>query len=287
VRDVIIIGKGPAGISAAVYLKRANIDVLVIGKGKGSLERAEAIENYFGFVEPISGSELVDRGIEQAKRLGVEILSDEVVGINQEEAFVVQTSNSEFQAKVVLIATGLSRSGLKVKGFEALSGKGISFCAVCDGFFYRDKALAVIGNGDYAATEIADLHHFTQNIKLFTNGVDITTDKLSPDQIVISDKIIEIKGQDRVESIITDKGEYPVDGIFVAMGTASATDFAKTLGALTQGASLVVNENFMTSVDGIFAAGDCIGGFLQVAKSVSDGANASKHIIKYIKSSPL
>ena len=286
-RDVIIVGKGPAGISAAIYLKRANIDVLVIGKGKGSLEKAEAIENYYGFVEPINGSELLSRGIAQAERLGVEILSDEVVGIKQEEGFVVETSHSEYKAKVILLATGMSRAGLKVKGFEALSGKGISFCAVCDGFFYRNKALAVIGNGDYAASEIVDLNHFTQDIKLFTNDHDITTDKLAAGQVTVSDKIIEIKGQDRVEAIITDKGEYPVDGIFVAMGTASATDFAKSLGALTEGINLIVNENFMTTVDGIFAAGDCIGGFWQISKSVSDGANASRHIAKHLKTSPL
>jgi len=131
------------------------------------------------------------------------------------------------------------------------------------------------------------LNHFTQDIILFTNGLDITTSKWATGQVTVSDKIIEIKGQDRVEAIITDKDEYPVDGIFVALGTASATDFAKSLGALTEGSNLIVNENFMTTVDGIFAAGDCIGGFWQVSKSVSDGANASKHIISYLKASPL
>ncbi len=283
-KDVIIIGKGPAGISAAIYLKRANIDVLVIGKGNGSLEKSEMIENYYGFVEPISGIELLNRGIAQAERLGVEILSDEVVGIKQEEHFVVETTNGNLEAKIVLLATGMSRAGLKVKGFETLSGKGISFCAVCDGFFYRNKSLAVIGNGDYAATEIADLKHFTQDIKLFTNGLDITTKKLVADQSIVTEKILEIKGQDHVEAIITTNGEYPLDGIFVAMGTASANDFAKSLGALTQGTNLIVDENYMTTVEGIFAAGDCIGGFWQISKSVSDGANASKHIIKYLKS---
>ncbi|MBK5246580.1 MAG: FAD-dependent oxidoreductase [Peptostreptococcaceae bacterium] len=286
-RDVIIIGKGPAGISAAIYLKRANLDVLVIGKGMGSLEKAEKIENYYGFPEPVSGIELLNRGITQAEKLGIQILSDEVVGIKQEENFIVQTTNSEFEARVVLLATGMTRSGLKVKGFDSLNGKGISFCAVCDGFFYRDKPLAVIGNGDYAASEIADLQHFTQNIKLFTNGLDTTTNKLAPEQLIVSDKILEIKGQDRVETIVTDKGEYLVDGIFVALGTASATDFAKSLGALTEGTNLIVNENFMTTINGIFAAGDCIGGFWQVSKAVSDGANASKHIISYLKASPL
>ena len=282
-RDVIIIGKGPAGISAAIYLKRANVDVLVIGKDKGSLEKAEAIENYFGVAEPISGSELLNRGIAQATRLGIEILTEEVVGIKQDENFIVQTSNSELEARVVLLATGMSRSGLKVKGFDTLSGKGISFCAVCDGFFYRGKSLAVIGSGDYAASEIADLEHFTQNIKLFTNGAAVTTNHLKESQIIVSDVIMEIKGEDRVEAIVTEHGEYPVDGVFVAMGTASATDFAKTLGALTEGSNLIVDKNYMTTIEGIFAAGDCIGGFWQVAKAVSDGAVASKGIIQYLK----
>lgn len=282
-RDIIIIGKGPAGISAAIYLKRANMDVLVIGKDQGSLEKAETIENYFGFAEPISGVELLNRGIAQAERLGVEIITDEVVGIKQDEYFTVQTTHSELEARVVLLATGMSRSGLKVKGFEALSGKGISFCATCDGFFYRGKSLAVIGNGDYAAAEMGDLEPFTQNIKLFTNGEALTTTHLKESQIIIPDKILEIKGSDRVEAIVTETGEYPVDGIFVAMGTASATDFAKTLGALTEGSNLIVDKNFMTTVDGIFAAGDCVGGFWQVSKAVADGANASKGIIKHLK----
>jgi thioredoxin reductase (NADPH) len=286
-RDVVIIGKGPAGISAAIYLKRANIDVLVIGKGMGSLEKAEKIENYYGFPEPVTGIELLNRGIAQAEKLGIQILSDEVVGIKQEENFIVQTTNAEFEARVVLLATGMTRSGLKVKGFDSLNGKGISFCAVCDGFFYRDKPLAVIGNGDYAASEIADLQHFTQDIKLFTNGLNISSNKLTSGQFTVCDKILEIKGENHVESIITDKGEYPVAGIFVALGTASATDFAKSLGALTEGTNLIVAKDFMTTIDGVFAAGDCIGGFWQVSKAVSDGANASKHIISYLKANPL
>ena len=283
-RDVIIVGKGPAGLSAAVYLKRAGIDVLVIGKGMGSLEHAEAIENYFGFEAPIAGSQLLEKGYAQVNRLGIEMKADEVVGIRQEDNFIVQTVNEEIAARAVLIATGKSRAGLKVKGFEELSGKGISFCAVCDGFFYRGKALAVIGNGDYAASEINDLKHITDNIVLFTNGMDIVTDRLDSNQKIINEKIIEIKGTNKVESIVTDKGEYPLDGIFVAMGTASATDFASKLGALTGGGNIIVDPNMMTTVEGVFAAGDCIGGFLQVAKAVSDGAVASKSIVKYIKS---
>jgi thioredoxin reductase (NADPH) len=259
------------------------LDVLVIGKDHGSLTTAEAIENYFGFVEPISGLELLARGTKQAERLGVEFLTDEVVGIKQEENFIIQTVNDEIEGAVVLIATGMSRSGLKVKGFEELRGKGISFCAVCDGFFYRGKSLAVIGNGDYAASEITDLKHFTQDVKLFTNGMEVNTNNLAEGQTVITDKILAIKGTDRVEAVVTEKGEYPVDGVFAAIGTASATDFAAKLGALTSGSNLIVDSNLMTTVEGVFAAGDCIGGFWQVAKAVSDGAIVSKGIIQYVK----
>jgi len=282
-RDVVIIGKGPAGLSAAIYLKRANLDVLVIGKDLGSLATAEAVENYYGFVNPISGPELLALGLAQAERLGTEIITDEVVGIRQEEHFVVQTVNGEIETTAVLIATGMSRAGLKVKGFDELRGKGVSFCAVCDGFFYRGKPLAVIGNGDYAASEIGDLKHFTQDVKLFTNGMTVNTKNLADGQIVITDKIIEIKGTDRVEAVVTEKGEYPVEGVFAAIGTASATDFAAKLGALTTGSSLIVDSNLMTTAEGVFAAGDCIGGFWQVAKAVSDGAVVSKGIISYVK----
>jgi thioredoxin reductase (NADPH) len=282
-RDVIIIGKGPAALSAALYLKRANLDVLVIGKDYGSLEKASSIDNYFGVPGGISGMELLEKGYEQARELDIEIRTEEVTGIRQEDNFIVQTTVGETEAIAVLIATGKSRAGLKVTGFEELSGKGISFCAVCDGFFYRGKSLAVIGNGDYAAAEIADLHHYTQDITLFTNGAPLITQRLNPDQKINHEKILEIKGTDRVEAIITEGGTYPVDGIFVAMGTASAVDFASKIGALVGGGNIIVDPAFMTTVEGVFSAGDCTGGFLQVAKAVSDGAVASKGIIKFVK----
>ena len=282
-RDVIIIGKGPAALSAAIYLKRANLDVLVIGKDYGSLEKAGAIDNYFGVPVGISGMELLEKGYEQARELDIEIRTEEVTGIRQEDNFIVQTTVGETEAIAVLIATGKSRAGLKVAGFEELSGKGISFCAVCDGFFYRGKSLAVIGNGDYAAAEITDLHHYTKDITLFTNGAPLITQRLNPDQKINHEKILEIKGTDRVDAIITEGGAFPVDGIFVAMGTASAVDFASKIGALVGGGNIIVDPAFMTTVEGVFAAGDCTGGFLQVAKAVSDGAVASKGIIKFVK----
>ncbi len=282
-KQAIVVGKGPAGISAAIYLKRAGIDVAVIGKGLGSLERSERIENYYGLQEPVSGKELVEKGIAQAKSFDIDIISDEVVSIEKYESFIIKTADEEFEAQAVLLATGKSRAKFSIEGFEKFVGRGICFCAVCDGFFYRNKRIALIGNGDYAANELNQLRNFTKDIKIFTNGEKITT-QLFPDDIeIITDKISEFYGDDKINGIIAGNNKYETDGVFVALGTASASDFARKLGVITQKDDIVVDENFMTNVDGLFAAGDATGGFLQIAKAVSDGAHASKGMIKYIK----
>ena len=282
--DAIVIGKGPAGITAAIYLARANRDVLVIGKGIGALEKAEKVDNYYGFTQTISGEELSTHGIEQAKRLGIEILTDEVTSIEKANAFTVNTPTNTYQAKSIFLASGKQRTGLKVKGFREFQGRGISFCAVCDGFFYRGKELALIGNGDYAAHEYEQLRSFTDKITVFTDGnKDIS--KLFPDDAnIVYDKITEISGDVKVEKITTSDGKsHSIDGIFVAIGTAGASNFAQTLGIITQNDNIVVDQDYMTNLDGLFAGGDCIGGLAQIAKSVSDGANAATNMIRYIK----
>lgn len=287
--DTIIIGKGPAGISAAIYLVRGGFSVLVIGKGRGSLDRAEKIENYYGFPEPVTGAELFDRGIAQAQRLGVPVINEEVVEIGMEDSFFVKTVSGVYRARTILLATGKSRSGMKVPGFDELRGKGISFCATCDGFFYRNKQLAVLGSGDYAANELHELLAFTKNITLFTNGVSLSSAAFPADIPVINEKITaftsaESPSGSRLSGISTGDGkDYPFDGVFVALGTAGAADFAAKTGVEVNGTDIVVNHEFMTNIPGLFAAGDCIGGFLQIAKAVGDGALASKNIIGFLK----
>lgn len=282
--DTIIIGKGPAGISASLYAVRAGFSVLVIGMGHGALEKADKIDNYYGFPEPIGGLELVDRGIAQATRLGVEIRQEEVIEIGQEETYLVKTASGSYQGKTLLLATGKSRFHLKVPGFEAFRGKGISFCATCDGFFYRKKRLAVIGNGDYAVNELHELRAFTDDITLFTNGLSVSSSQFPPDITVISEKILSFTGDERLSGITTTDGiVHPFDGVFVALGTAGAADFAAKIGVEVNGSDIVVDSDFMTNIPGLFAAGDCVGGFLQIAKAVSDGALAAKAIIGYIK----
>lgn len=283
-KDCVVIGKGPAGISAAVYLKRAGLDVVVVGKGYGALVKTDKIENYYGFVEPISGKDLVELGLKQAERIGIPIVTDEIISITKEENYIVQGLESKFEAKTVLFAMGKSRKGIKAKGFEEYKGRGISFCAVCDGFFYKGKKLAVIGSGDYAVAELGELTNFTKDITLFTNGSEITASNLPEGIKVVKEPITEIFGEQAVKGIRTKEQDYPVDGIFVAIGTAGATDFATKLGVYIDGDNIEVDEDFMTNLEGLYAAGDCVGGFLQISTAVADGANASKAMIKYIKS---
>ena len=282
--DAIIIGKGPAGISASLYLARAGYSALVIGKDAGALERAEKIENYYGFPSAVSGIELVNRGIAQAERFGVSIKSEEVVHVGIEDNFLIKTTENEYKAKILLLATGKARTTLRVPGFEALRGKGISFCATCDGFLYRGKKLAVIGTGDYAVNELSELLRFTHDITLFTHGEEITAAALPDDIPVVSEKIAAFEGSDHILGIRTEPGTlYSVEGCFVAIGTAGAADFAAKTGIEVTKSDIVVDSSFMTNIPGIFAAGDCVGGFLQIAKAVSDGAHAAKGMISYLK----
>jgi thioredoxin reductase (NADPH) len=284
--DAIIIGKGPAGISASLYLARAGYRVLVVGKDGGALERAEKIENYYGLPEPLTGAELVERGIGQAERLGAAVRTCEIVGISIEDDFVVKSTEGELRARVVLIATGKSRAVLAVPGFEEFRGKGISFCATCDGFFYRKKRLAVIGSGDYAASELEELLPFTNDITLFTNGASASSQRFPEGIPRVTSPIELFTGSDRLSAIVTADGvEHSVDGAFVAIGTAGAADFAAKIGIAVEGDTIVVARDFMTNLPGLFAAGDCIGGFYQVAKAVSDGALAAKAMIAFLKKS--
>lgn len=280
--DTIIIGKGPSGISAAVYLKRAGLNVLVIGKDRGTLEKAGHIENYYGITVPISGKALFNRGIKQAQRLDIEIITDEVTSIEYFDGLTVKTSSALYKAKSLLFAIGKKKKTVNIKGVKEFSGNGISWCAVCDGFFYKNKNAAVIGNGALALSEAEYLRKITDKVTIFTDGGDIKHPAAS-DFNIITDKITEIFGTVKVEGIRTEKAEYSVDGIFIAKGSAGAEEFALKMGLETKDGNIVVDKDFQTNIPGVYAAGDCIGGFLQVAKAVSDGANAANSIIKFVK----
>lgn len=280
--DVIVVGGGPAGVSAAIYLKRFKLNVAIIMKDSGTLGKTDHIENYYGFVEPITGKELFENGINQAKRLEIPVYTEEVLGIEYFDTFTVKTTFGEHEAKAVLLATGANRSSLRVKGFNDFVGKGISFCAVCDGFIYRGKHIAIVGSGDFMLEELDVLRNFSDNITVFTDNQPLE-EELEGVKVVTS-KVTEIKGTEKIETIVTKDGEYDVDVLFVAMGTPSAADFALRMGAFTDKNDIVVDKHLMTNIPGLFAAGDCIGGgWLQIVKAASDGSLAAFEINKYLR----
>jgi len=281
--DVIIIGNGPAGISAALYARRGGLRTLVIGRDNGSLAKADKIENYFGFAQPVSGEELINDGIVSAKRLGVDVITDEVIGMQYNGNIIIKTQQGQYEALSAIIATGITRNAPKIKGLAQFEGKGVSYCAVCDGFFYRGKDVCVIGEGSYAAHEAAELLPIVNTVTIATNGADISA--YVPDGVkVITEKITEVKGAGLVESIEFENGEtLNVSGIFIAVGAAGSTDLAKKVGAQIDGNKIIVDDNMATNVPGLYAAGDCTAGMLQISKAVYDGAKAGTEVIKYVR----
>lgn len=281
--DVVIIGKGPAGISASLYTKRAGLSTCVIGKDGGALEKAEQIENYYGLKEMISGKELIETGLKQADNLGVEIITDEVLSIAWKNDFKITTKKQEIEAKAVVLATGTSRVKPKIKGIEEYEGKGISYCAVCDAFFYRGKNVGVLGNGNYALHEVQELLPVVKSVTILTNGkvpLDFRSDEVNIEQKTIR----EFRGDTILQNIIfEDESVITLDGVFIAEGIASSVDFARKLGAVVQDNYIVVNDKMETTIPGLYAAGDCTGGLLQVSKAVYEGAKAGTEVVKWIR----
>jgi len=277
--DVIIIGSGPAGISAALYSKRRNLNVLVLSKGNGALEKAEKIENYYGVENGISGKQLYENGIKQAQKLGITIIEDEVIGIDYIEKYKVETVNSEYEAKAVILATGANRNTPNIKGIREFEGKGVSFCAVCDSFFYRGKDVVVIGDGNYAIHEVETLRPVVKSVTILTNGKELIENR-DIDVDVNNKKIREFRGQEKIEEVeFEDNTKEKISGVFVAIGTASSSDLARKIGARVENNNIVVDENMQTTVPGLFACGDCTGGLLQISKAVYEGAKAGLAVL--------
>lgn len=285
-KKVIVIGSGPAGISASLYLKRSGkIDVTVISKGMGALEKAEKIENFYGFETAVTGAELHKRGVEGAKNLGIDFLEEQVVSLNFDENFkpVVETDKNKYISDAVLIATGASRKSPNIKGLKEFEGKGISYCAVCDAFFYRNKNVAVLGNGEYALHEAMILAQISKSVTILSNGLEINAE--IPENInIIRKKIASINGKKTVQSVTFDDGDvFETSGIFIALGVAGSTDLARKIGVEVSQNKIVVNDDMQTNIPFIFAAGDCTDGIMQVSKAVADGARAGLAMIKFLK----
>ena len=282
--DVIIVGAGPAGISASLYTQRANLKTLIIYQENSALDKAKNIQNYYGFEEGISGKELFEKGIKQAQNLGVKLVKDEIVKIEKkEEIFLVNSIKEDYKSKVVILATGNKKTRPNIKGIEEFEGKGISYCAICDGFFYKNKNVAVVGSGNYAILETMELISVAKNITILTNGKELP--EYRAENVDLNSKEIkQIQGDKKVEEIeFKDNSKLKVDGIFIAEGVAGSTDFAQKLGAMTNKNNILVNENMQTTIKGLYACGDCTGGLLQVSKAVYEGAKAGIEIINYLR----
>ena len=282
--DVIIVGAGPAGISAGLYAKRANLDVLILYYGEAELEKAHKIDNYYGFEDGIAGEDLYNIGISQAKKLGIEVLEREILSIeiNKNLQFEAKTMDEIFESKSIIIAAGNKKNRPNIKGIEEFEGKGVSYCAICDGFFYKDKNVAVIGNGNYAINEANDLVNVVNSVKILSNGDEGPQNR----SYEIDDrKIKQIIGDKKVKAIEFEDGKkIDVDGIFIAQGIAGGNDFAKKLGVVSNKDDIVVNDNMETNIKGVYACGDVTGGLLQVSKAVYEGSKAGIAASNYIKS---
>ncbi|MCL1862312.1 MAG: NAD(P)/FAD-dependent oxidoreductase [Defluviitaleaceae bacterium] len=287
--SVLIVGGGPAGVTAAIYTARAGLNTTIIYKDFGALEKAH-VENYYGFSK-ISGKSLVEKGLRQARKFGTKTIRDEVVNIKSD--LIVETASKSYEARAILLATGTSRKSLagQLSSLEKFEGRGVSYCAICDGFFYRGKDVAVLGSGAYALHEVNDLLPLVSSVTLLTNGDEPTV--TFPDSVLIrKEKIMTlyssmstglIKTENFQGVILENQEKIPLSGLFVALGTAGGTALARKLGAEVIANAIKTDDQKRTTIPGIWAAGDCIGGIAQIAKAVHDGAEAGLSIVKTLR----
>ena len=282
--DVIIIGYGPAGVSASLYALRSGLDVVLVGKDSGALEKAHMIENYYGLEKPLAGSELFAVGKRQAQSLGAHIVDDEVTDLYFDgNMFVATGLAGEYRGRACIMATGSARKKQPLPKMAELEGHGVSYCAICDAFFYRGKNVAVLGAGEYALHECKELLNVAGSVTLLTNGADVTAE--FPETVKIEKRPLKaLLGEGQLAgAVFMDESEIKLDGLFVALGSASAMDLARKAGDAFENGNVVLDKNFMTTVPGLFAAGDCTGGTLQVAVAVGEGAIAGLAAIKYLR----
>jgi thioredoxin reductase (NADPH) len=299
--DVIILGAGPAGLAAALYAGRARLQTLVLERGLpgGQILRTEHIENYPGFPDGVTPFDLMDRFRRQAEKFGAKIETEEVKALRREKPYWVLTGDSsEYRAKAVIIATGgaYRRLGLPQEG--RLTGRGVSYCATCDGAFFRDKPIAVVGGGDNALTEAQFLTRFVSKLYLIHRRNEFRAIRILQERVlanpkieVLWDTVVEaIQGQDILESLTlrnvkTDAlSELKVEGLFISIGMIPASDLVKDFVTLNEWGEIKVNQKMATSAPGLFAAGDvCDACPKQVATSAGTGVAAALAVDEYLQ----
>lgn len=297
--DTIIIGAGPAGMTAALYAARSNLKVALIEGGLpgGQMNNTSDIENYPGYAN-ISGPDLAEKMFEPLENLGVEHLYGLVENIEDHgDVKKVITDDEEFETRTVIVATGSKHRLLGVPGEEELNSRGVSYCAVCDGAFFRDQDLLVVGGGDSAVEEAIFLTRFAKSVTIIHRRDELRAQKVLQDRAFANEKIKfiwdsvvkEIKGENRVESVVIENvktgqvTEQAFGGVFIYVGLDPVSDFVQELQFRDQAGWIVTDDHMKTSVAGVFAVGDVRQKDLrQVTTAVGDGAIAGQEAYKYI-----
>lgn len=299
--DVIIAGAGPAGMTAAVYTSRANLSTLMIERGMpgGQMANTEEVENYPGY-ESILGPELSTKMFEHAKKFGAEYAYGEIKEIKNDDPYkTVVCGNKEYKAKAVIITTGAQHKNLNIPGEKELSGRGVSYCAVCDGAFFKGKELVVIGGGDSAVEEGVYLTRFASKVTLIHRRNELRAQKILQKRAFENEKMEfiwnhvpkEIKGTDGKVSSITiedvntgEQSDFKADGVFIYVGLVPLSEPFKNLGITNENGYIVTNELMETKVPGIFAAGDIREKMLrQIVTATGDGSIAAQSAQHYIE----
>jgi len=298
--DTIIVGSGPTGLAAGMYAGRMNMKTLVIGDLHGGIiTTTDIVENYPGFIR-LTGLELADKIQKHAEdyKQNVELLEDKVTEVKKEkDHFVVKTKDRNFETKTVIFATGTKYRELQVPGHDQFKNRGVQYCALCDGFFYKDKIVAVVGGSDSAAKEALLLTQWAKKVYIIYRGEKIHPEPINLKRIEQNDKIeiitktnvVEIKGDKMVRSVVLDnpykgKKELEVDGLFVAIGLIPLSDLAKPLGVkINIKGEIEIDRESKTNVPGVYAAGDITDTkFKQAITGVAEGVHAVYSAYTYI-----
>lgn len=300
-RDLAIIGGGPAGLAAGIYAARADLKTLLFEQAMpgGLAASTEIIENYPGFSDGIGGPELTQNMEAQARRFGLEIAYAEVEEISKQDGyFYLKTDDGEFKAGAVIVATGAKPKFLQIKGEKEFHGRGVSYCATCDGAFFRDKRLAVIGGGDSAVEEALFLTKFAEKVFIVHRRGELRATKYLQQKAMQNKKIefawhsvpVEIKGDAVVNGIVlkdvrSDKTSgLAVDGVFIYVGHSPSTDLVRSMVELDEKGYVITDDEMRTSTPGLLAAGDVRKKTLrQVVTAVADGAIAAVSAEKYLE----
>ena len=294
--DIIIIGGGPAGLTAAIYAARHNNKILILEGKKigGKSLQAHWVENYPGFPDGISGPDLMALMEKQAAKFGAEFSTETVVGIADfGELKMLTTRKGVRQAKAVIVATGMSRRSLSVKGENEFKGRGVSYCGVCDGPFFREKTVAIIGGGHEAVHDIEVLGESASKVYAIPGKKGFSEEypeieHLRKDpkvEFIYDADITEIGGSDFVKYVKLDNGqEVKLDGVFIVLEHISTSTILGDAGVVTDaGGCILVDRDQKTNMDGLFAAGDCCCKGLQIVTATGMGAQAALNAMKYVK----